>query len=240
MRKFAVFDIDGTLYRWQLFHSLVQELTDLRVIQGGGMLNDAWHEWRGNRASFEKYEATMMNDVLFKSLPGMKTDIFEAACVAVVESTGHKVHRYTLKLLNDLKDQDYTIIAISGSQQELIGRFCAKYGFDIAIGAIYERDGDVFTGKISRPTYGHKAEILKNLVNEHDLTWQDSLAIGDTKSDIDILELVEQPIAFNPTIELLEVAKEKAWPIVIERKNLAYHLKAEPDGSIVLAKTDIL
>lgn len=240
MKKFAVFDIDGTLYRWQLFHSLVQELTDLRVIQGYGLLNDAWHEWRGNRASFEKYEATLMNDVLLKSLPGMKTDVFEAACVAVVESTGHKVHRYTLKLLNDMKAQGYTIIAISGSQQELIGRFCALYDFDVAIGAVYERNGDVFTGKVSRPTYGHKAEILNSLVKEHNLTWLDSLAIGDTKSDIDVLKLVEKPIAFYPTIELLEEAKNNSWPIVIERKNLAYHLKAEPNGSIVLAKTDVL
>lgn len=240
MNKFAVFDIDGTLYRWQLFHVLVEKLTELRVITGQGSLNDAWHEWRGNRQSFEKYEATMMNEVLFKSLTGLKTDIFEAACVAVVESTSDKVHRYTLKLLNDLKSDGYKIIAISGSQQELIGRFCDKYGFDIAIGSVYERDGDVFTGKIARPTYGHKAEILKSIVEEHDLTWEDSLAIGDTKSDIEVLELVENPIAFNPTEELLNIAKINSWPIIIERKNLAYHMRANSDGQVVLEATDIL
>lgn len=240
MNKFAVFDIDGTLYRWQLFHVLVEKLTELRVITGQGSLNDAWHEWRGNRKSFEKYEATLMNEVLFKSLAGLRTDIFEAACVAVVESTGDKVHRYTLKLLNDLKSDGYKIIAISGSQQELIGRFCDKYGFDIAIGAVYERDGAIFTGKVARSTYGHKAEILKSIVKEHNLTWEGSLAIGDTKSDIEVLELVENPIAFNPTEELLNTAKTNSWPIVIERKNLAYHMRANSNGQIVLETTDIL
>lgn len=240
MNKFALFDIDGTLYRWQLFHTLVEKLADLRVLEGRVSLDDAWHAWRGNRASFEEYEQSLINDVLFRNLPNLKTDIFEAACVAVVESTSDKVHRYTLKLLNDLKADGYKIIAISGSQQELIGRFCDKYGFDIAIGALYERKDDLFTGKVIRNTYGRKAEILKELVKEHGLSWKDSLAIGDTKSDIEVLELVEKPIAFNPSEELLLAAKANAWPIVIERKNIAYRLQPDASGQIVLDETYVL
>lgn len=53
-----------------------------------------------------------------------------------------------------------------------------------------------------------------------------------------MLELVDRPVAFNPNDELFEVAQARGWEIVIERKNVAYQLKKDSDGSYVLAKTN--
>jgi phosphoserine phosphatase len=54
-------------------------------------------------------------------------------------------------------------------------------------------------------------------------------AIGDTASDIGMLELAENPIAFNPSRELFEAAKERGWQVVVERKDVVYHLKPDKD-----------
>lgn len=239
MRKFAVFDIDGTLYRWQLYHELVQTLALEGVFPESAFheMDDKWNQWRGGTLSFDEYESFVVGIMLGK-LSSVPIKTFEDACDKVIEQSAHKVHHYTKALLEDLKTQGYVIIAITGSQQELIDRFAEHYGIDIAIGALYERDGEYFSGEITRKTMGRKQDILHELVSEHNLTFEGSLAIGDSDGDATLLELVEQPIAFNPSAGLFERAKKEGWPIVIERKNIAYKLEKQGDG-LVLAETII-
>lgn len=239
MKKFAVFDIDGTLYRWQLYHELVQTLAFAGVFPSNafGELDRRWNQWRGGQIPFDEYEAYVVK-VMTTNLPLVPLEIFEAACDKVVTESAHKTHHYPRTLLKKLKAEGYTIIAITGSQQELIDRFGAKYGFDIVVGALYERKGGHFTGKLDRTIVGHKKDILEQLVKDHKLAWEESVAIGDSDGDATILELVEKPIAFNPSAGLFETAKEKGWPIVIERKNIAYTLERKGD-ELVLADTII-
>lgn len=235
--KFAVFDIDGTLYRWQLYHDLFQTLALDGVFDEHAFedLNEQWNRWRGGEISFDEYELFVVQ-TMTKNLPLITTDVFDAACDDVVKHSAHKTYHYTKTLLRDLKQQGYIIIAITGSQQELVERFGVKYGFDVVVGALYERKDGHFTGTIQRPTMGKKAEILHKLVEEHGLTFRESLSIGDSDGDAALLELVEQPIAFNPSEGLFERAKKEGWPIVIERKNIAYRL--EKHGTeLVLADT---
>lgn len=239
MNKFAVFDIDGTLYRWQLYHELVQTLAIDGVLPGNTYteLDIHWNKWRGGEISFDEYEQFVVRTMV-SNLPNISVETFEATCDKVVEQSSHKTNFYPKTLLKSLKDQGYKIIAITGSQQELIERFGKKYGFDIVAGAVYERQDGKFTGNITRPTIGKKAEILKTLVAQNNLDWYDSLAIGDSDGDATILELVERPIAFNPSAGLFERAQRDGWPIVIERKNIAYRLEKSEHG-LILAETII-
>lgn len=236
-RRFAVFDIDGTLFRWQLFHELVQELALAGVFPQTTFQDAtlAWNKWRGGELKFSEYEPIII-DTLVRYLPLVPVAAFEAACDKVIAQSGHKLYYYPKKLLRDLQKQGYVIIAISGSQQELLERFGQKYGFDIVVGALYERKGNHFTGTITRKTVGRKNTILRQLVEEHSLTLEGSYAIGDSDGDIQTLELVENPIAFNPSAELFEHAKTQDWPIVIERKNIAYRLEGQ-GAALVLAET---
>lgn len=238
-RKIAVFDIDGTLFRWQLFHELVEELTLAKVFPDNTFreVDTAWNDWRGGDLHFHGYE-TLVVETLMKYLPIVPIATFEAVCDKVIAQSGHKLHSYPKQLLGDLKSQGYTIVAISGSQQELLDRFAKKHGIDIAIGAIYERHEGHFTGKVSRVTIGHKAELLRELVKNEGFTLEGSLAIGDSDGDIDILSEVEQPIAFNPSEGLFNHARTMGWSIVVERKNIAYRMEKQSDA-LVLAETII-
>jgi HAD superfamily phosphoserine phosphatase-like hydrolase len=236
MTKFAVFDIDGTLYRWQLYHELVQTLAlaDVFSHDAPSELDAKYNEWRAGEISFAAYEefvvATMM-----QNLPSVPLDVFDTACDKIVKESAHKTYYFPRALLTKLKKQGYTIIAITGSQQELIDRFGKRYGFDIVVGAEYERAHNRFTGKI-RPTIGRKPEILRDIVEKHGLQWADSVAIGDSGGDASILELVENPVAFNPDSALFQRAKHEGWSIVVERKNIAYTLEKRGD-ELVLADT---
>lgn len=237
MKKFAVFDIDGTFYRWQLYHELVLTLATAEYFpkKDAIELDQRWNAWRGGDLQYREYEKFVV-ETMVKNLPFIPMTAYLAACDKVVEQSAHKTHFYPRALLKQLKSRGYTIIAITGTQQELIERFGEKYDFDIVVGAQYEIANNHFTGKTSLLTVDKKPQILKELVEEHDLTWQDSLAIGDTRGDANLLEIVEQPIAFNPDPELFERAKLEGWKIVLERKNMAYQLEKRGDA-LVLADT---
>ena len=236
-KKVAVFDVDGTLYRWQLFHELVEELTLADVFPDNTFreIDTAWNDWRGGNMHFHGYESLVV-ETLMKYLPLIPVATFEAVCDKVVAQSSHKLHAYPKQLLKQLREQGYTIVAISGSQQELLDRFAKKHGIDIAIGAVYERRDGHFTGETSRMTIGRKAVIFEEVVRDHGFTLDNSVAIGDSDGDVELLSAVEKPIAFNPSEGLFEHAKTAGWPIVIERKNIAYKLEKR-DDALVLAET---
>ncbi len=237
MNKFAVFDIDGTLFRWQLFHELVMQLTIADVFPKNTFseIDTAWNKWRGGEMSFHDYEGLVVK-TLVHYLPLIPVPVYQAACDKVVEQSGHKVHFYPRKLIKDLKNDGYKIIAISGSQQEILESFCSNYGFDIVVGVVYEQKDGHFTGNVERPTIGKKADILQKLIKEHNLTTKDSFAIGDSDGDIPLLACVENPIAFDPSEGLFKHAKKSNWKIVIERKNIAYEF-AQKNDELVLDDT---
>jgi HAD superfamily hydrolase (TIGR01490 family) len=239
MSKIAVFDIDGTLFRWQLFHELVFELkrsgqfTDSVALQ----LDEALLRWQSRDLAWHKYEHHVV-EAIRKHIAQISPEDFVAAAHAVVENSGHKIYNFTKQLAHNLKQQDYYLLGLTGSYQEVAEPFTKRYGFDDCIGALLEQKDGRFTGKVTRETYSNKAALVKEYVEANGLTLEGSVMIGDSAGDIPMLELASRPVAFNPSEELLDVALERGWEIVIERKNIAYNLKKGTDGHVVLEKTD--
>lgn len=227
-RPFAVFDIDGTIYRWQLFHDIIVELIKAGElpIEIEKRIADPFKKWqhRAHPDAFKEYELAMLY-ALGDHMSGISAQIFEDTSAKVMRESGNKVYSYTRDLAANLQQQGYFLIAISGSFQEVVDLFAKKYNFDVAIGVKFAREN----GKLTTSNYVHnqKDKLLQNCVASHNLTWKDSYGVGDTPNDIAMLELVENAIAFNPNLALLEHAKEKSWKIVVERKNVAYELIPE-------------
>lgn len=227
-QKFVVFDIDGTLIRWQLYHAITHELGKAGHLPPGSLerLHDARMEWknRGSVDAYHEYEALMVK-IFQDALPTIPPKAYDAAVEAVFQTYKDQVYTYTRDLISNLKEQGYLIFAISGSPQEALDKLGRHYGFDEVVGPCYERKGEHFSGKVVL-AHTRKGNILKELVAKHRATWQGSIAVGDSPSDIAMLELVEQPIAFNPTKDLYELALEKHWRVVVERKNVVYQFPA--------------
>ena len=62
-------------------------------------------------------------------------------------------------------------------------------------------------------------------MEKENLTLAGSIGVGDSESDIAFLKLVERPICFNPNNKLYKYAKSHKWEVVVERKDVVYHLK---------------
>ena len=239
MNKFAVFDIEGILIRWQLFHAIVDMLAKLGLLGeiAHQELHDARMVWknREHSESFREYEQTLIK-IYEDSLVNIDTKTFDSVAKQIAAEYKDQVYTYTRDLCKDLKGKGYRLLAISGSHQELVGYISKNYGFDYWVGTEYERLDGSFTGKKFVASHDKKT-VLESLITKHSLSLTGSLAVGDSGSDIPMLEMAEIPVAFNPDRALLDKAKNQGWKIVIERKNVVYELEKEND-EYILAKAN--
>lgn len=236
MKKFAVFDIDGTLIRWQLFHALANEFAkkDLLGKEGLKILKDDRAKWKNRETtdSFKEYETKLVK-LFDSSIVKISPADFDKAIDSVFKEYKFQVYQYTRDLIKQLKSQGYFLLSISGSPKEIVEPIAKHYGFDDFSGSIYHRDDQGFTGKKDIVAHDKKT-ALEKLVKKHSLNFSRSIAVGDTHSDIPMLEMVEIPIAFNPNQQLFDHAKKQGWEIVIERKNVIYKL-GKKYGKYILA-----
>jgi HAD superfamily hydrolase (TIGR01490 family) len=237
---FAVFDIDGTLIRWQMLHAMIDELgraSHLAQEDYESVLQMRMN-WKQRKAEegFREYERQLVA-VIEKSITEITLAAFTEAAESVYEQYKDQVYRYSRQLIAKLKAEGYLLLAVSGSPQEAIAPLCRYYGFDDYIGSDYVKRDGKFTGKIFVAAH-NKPQLLRYLVAKHQLRYEDSVGMGDSEGDIDMLDMVEHPIAFNPSKKLFLHASQKGWKIVVERKNMVYELESQSGEHYKLARTN--
>ncbi len=234
--NYAVFDLDGTLIRWQLYHAIIDELINLKLLttQQIQTINQAKQNWknRQTKASFEKYEKYLISQTT-KIIYKMNPNDFNQICQNVFDLYKNQVHNYTLNLMDKLRSKNYALFFISGSPKNIVELMAQYYQIDDFAGSnLIDKNSPIIV-----MTGLQKLKALKKLIIKHHLSNQNSYAVGDTLGDQYILDYVEYPIAFNPNQSLFELATTKHWQIVIERKNVNYKLIYK-NQQYVLAKTN--
>jgi len=238
-KKFAAFDIDGTIIRWQLYHAVGDAMARAGMIAAAdyGRVRRARMNWkqRSGEDSFHEYEQVLIS-VFDGALTGLAVNGLKQVVGPVFDTYKDQVYVYTRDLIHDLKQRDYLLFAISGSPSIIVSLFASYYGFDDYAATEYVvRDGHYTGEKIL--SVGRKAVLLQQLIDKHGASLASSVAVGDSEGDIPMLQMVEQPIAFNPSKGLADHAMAEGWRIVIERKNKAWALERR-DGTYLLAQTD--
>lgn len=238
MRKVAVFDVDGTLFRSGLYREVIFELLRQKIIppEAQNIFSDEEINWRKRKGdeSFVQYNDKII-DVLHQNLTRLKVKDYQKASQRVVEKMGDYCYVFTRNLVKKLGKDGYYLVAISGSPHEAVELFTKRLGFDLAVGADYKKGtSGYFTGELGEPhTWYDKEKVLEQILDWSKFTMKDSCAIGDTMGDASLLAIVDNPIAFNPQKELFQLAKKEGWPVVIERKNMIYHLEPTEKGYVV-------
>jgi len=227
MKKVAIFDIDGTVFR----SSLLIELTDAFVQEGifpskvRKLYAKAYENWLNRKGPYEEYIEAVVR-AFRQNIKGVRYDEFSKIAKKVAAFHKNRIYRYTRNIIKNLKKKNYYLLAISHSPQKVVKEFCKKMGFDKVYGQIYEiNKQERFTGRVLHlKLISGKAEILKRAVEKEKLTLKGSVDVGDTESDVAFLKMVEKPICFNPNQKLYQYAKRVGWEIVVERKDVIYHL----------------
>lgn len=239
--KLAIFDIDGTIFRSSLVIELVRGLVRTGVFPKSAEkeVQKEYLAWLDRRGSYADYINKVVK-IYIKNIAGKSSAKVYAVARTVIKEQKNRVYRFTRDLIQKLKQQKYFLIAISGSPSYIVADYARAIGFNKFFGTEMEVKNGKFTGKVLNlePAF-KKKKVLMDFVDTltrpgkpgHPLPkgegkvvidWRQSIAVGDTESDMEMLSLVGRPVAFNPNHELAKVAKNKKWEIVVERKDVVY------------------
>lgn len=226
-KKFACFDVDGTIFRSSLLIELVNVLIEQGTFPESAreVYAEQHREWLERKGDYDSYILAVV-DAFMRHLKGVSMDTLDTASTAVIERQKDHVYRYTRDLTKSLKEQGYFLLAISHSPKIILDKFCGAYGFDKVYGKRYALGGDgMFTGEtIDRDLIKDKAAIVARACETEGLSRDGSVAVGDSETDIPMLSAVTHPICFNPNAKLLAHAKEHGWTVVVERKDVIYEV----------------
>jgi len=226
-RKVAVFDVDGTIFRSSLLIQVVDQL-----IRDGVFPEDSqrvyakeFERWENREGSYQDYIDAVVR-AFRQNLRGVHYGALADAAEKVVAAQWKRTYRYTRDLIHDLKDKNYFLLAVSHSPKTVLDKFCPRLGFDKSYGIVYEiGPTDKFTGAVvDEHLIYNKANILKRAMEKENLKLAYSIGVGDTETDIPILEMVAKPICFNPNQNLYRHAKRQGWEVVVERKDMIYDI----------------
>ncbi|MDO9231092.1 MAG: HAD family phosphatase [bacterium] len=224
--KIAVFDIDGTIFRKNLAFELINELVWLKVFKREvrNELVQLYTSWLDHKGTYEEYRQKLVK-LYTQNLKGCsKQQVMEASRI-VVPFFKDRTYIFADNLIEELKKKGYHIIAVSGSPIEIVEEYNKYLKFDAVFGSVYETNDDgIYTGEEEFVPTVHKGHVVRQYVAENKLTLEDSYGVGDTESDAKFLEIVDNPIAFNPNLNLKTIAEKEGWRIVVEKKDVIYDI----------------
>ena len=223
--KLAVFDIDGTIFRSSLVIELSHALVEAGIFPQAAKREIAkeYLAWLDRKGTYEAYINKVVK-IYIKHICGQRYNAVKRIAENVIAYQKDRVYRYTRDLIKQLKKQNYFLVAISGSPSYIVEAYAKAIGFNLFFGTELEIKDGKFTGNIANLDSAYnKAGIIKALAKQYPtIKLKKSLAVGDTESDMQMLSLVGQPIAFNPNMELAKIAQKKQWKVVVERKDVVF------------------
>lgn len=231
----AFFDIDGTLYRDSLLIEHFKKLIKYDLIDQKEWLKIGvtYKNWEMRQGNYDDYlHAT--SDQYMEVIKGLEKTKIDFTSDQVIKLKADRVYKYTRSRIEWHKTQGHNVIFISGSPDFLVEKMAKKYRVDDFIGSTYLTDeknrmtGDV----IPMWDSDSKNKALDKFIEKYDIDMENSYAYGDTNGDITMLMRVGNPIAINPTKELLKQIKSdkilsKKTKIFIERKDVIFETKSD-------------
>jgi len=230
MKKLAIFDVDGTIFRSSLLIELVNGLIaekvftrDVEVLYG-----KTREEWLDRKGGYDAYIEGVIA-AFRKNIKGVAYRDLRRVAYKVVAKHKNRTYRATRDLVRELKAKHYYLVAISHSPKLAVEGFCKTLGFNKVYGIMYETDENGpkarFTGEVLFPEVIYeKDKIVERVIAEGGLTLRGSVGVGDTENDAPFLKLVDRPICFNPNKKLLAAARRRGWEVIVERKDVVYRL----------------
>jgi HAD superfamily hydrolase (TIGR01490 family) len=123
-----------------------------------------------------------------------------------------------LDLIKQHKAKGDLIVFVSAGPTPLVQRVAKELGADLAVGTQPKlRDGR-YTGGIAGEVCldAQKATLARKalLDDKQDIDLAGSTAYADGATDVALLEMVGNPVAFHPDEQLLPIAKARGWKII--------------------------
>lgn len=208
-------DIDGTVGKRQLLISLLlflgEAFSDKKVAVLP--LEKALQDYRNGRLAFPEVVKTALR-VLPDAIHGLNFHAVDYLAREVARRDLSRIYQFPKALLGCLNDQPIEtrrlLLSITGAPQMIADHFCKALKFDLAIGCDYFVDSvGIFSGGRDETPAIRKGEVLKVLAQDCGIDLDESIGMGDTMSDWDVLLNVHIRYrwAINPKSEMLDAMR---------------------------------
>jgi len=122
------------------------------------------------------------------------------------------------ELIHYLKQKGLKLSLVSSGLSLLSDWVHQKYGFDYSVSNDLVHENGILTGKVKiQVHYDKKAEWVRKIVKKFGVKPEEVIAIGDSKGDMDMFQMVGFSVAFNSScFDLKKIAT-----VCVRSRNLA-------------------
>lgn len=219
--KLAIFDFDGTLIRIDTLAYLLSNWTKMgyqrrRQWQIYGLIIGLYIRYKlglNGRMSNEQIKKTALQKFtrIFTGMSKQQIDEFFDKSTALISD---KMNEQVAAEIAEVKKKGYHTVLLSGFYDGLLSRVASKLGIDTVLGtSMHFKDGVIEVRKpLDMKTGTDKVNRIREIFPDADLA--KSCAYADSLSDLELLELVAEPIAVAPDAELKKIALQRNWRII--------------------------
>jgi phosphoserine phosphatase len=212
--RLAIFDVDGTLSDGTVAAPLPELLH-----KAGLAKPDRYRRLRRYVASInpEDLEREDVARCAYELYASMIEGVPVRAILEVVDKLFVErrslIFSFSRDLIAILRERGYTPVLLSAGPHEVVERIAAELAVPHHWGTSVETRNGRCTGRIKRVVSGRKGRLVRQAFGAAPVTWQGSLAVGNSAADIDLLEIVGRAVAFEPTSALHHHAVSRGWQL---------------------------
>ncbi len=201
--QLAVFDLDGTLTQersiWEYIH--------VRLGKWYGFAEEYQKQFLTGKISYEEF--CERDAGVWK---GMKVE----EMVEIVKTV--PFHPGADELISFLKQRGLKLAMVSSGLSLLSDWVHQIFGFDYSVSNHLLHQNGVLNGKVKiQVHYDKKAEWVRKILQTFDVKPEETIAIGDSKGDLDMFQMVGFSIAFNSSCSELD----RIASVCVQSENLA-------------------
>lgn len=228
-RPDAVFDLDGTVFKFTVLEQYVRWLCEQQVFAPlPPDIEEArltWKRGENNEANYKSHTSKLVQ-FFIGQVAGKRTATLHQAAEIVANQTSYRRWDITRNIISALRPT-HNLMAISLMPEWLMPPFTRDVGFVASLGCTYVSQGDTFTGG----AYSiDKATVYQTY--RQDDTGRLDIAMGDTMGDLSLFGVAKRPIAFNPSFTLASEVGGFAT-MISAAKDLVTVTNAAPDGDML-------
>ncbi|MCC6747763.1 MAG: HAD family phosphatase [Deltaproteobacteria bacterium] len=217
MRAAAFYDLDGTLIRTNLVHSLGYFARNQQ-----GLLPSLAKTARTVVSvplflAADFYSRKVFNTIFFKHYEGESEDRLRYLADELFDEVLRpSIYPGTPALIESSKRRGLRQVLVTGALDFAIRPLLKHLGFDDYVANRLEFVGGLATGRLLPPVMASatKASWMRVYAEKEGLSLSDSYAYSDSMSDLPMLSVVGHPTAVNPDFRLRATAQRHDWPIV--------------------------
>ena len=213
--RLALFDLDNTLLGGDSDHAWGDYLCERGILDAIAYKarNDAFYQdylaGRLNITDYLNFSLEILGRTEMAQLDQWHREFMRDCVEPIILAKGEA-------LLAEHREAGDQLLIITATNRFVTAPIAARLGVDTLLATECEMADGRYTGRTTDiPCYqAGKVTRLQRWLAENDRNLDDSTFYSDSRNDLPLLNLVNEPVAVNPDAVLLAEAEKKGWPVL--------------------------